>query len=61
LNEAKARIEGIPAGKTEMVNIRPFNSIHVRNLEDLLICKEIDVVRGVDGLGYAIYLMRNYH
>ena len=42
-----------------MVDIRPFDSIHVRNFEDLLICKEIDVVRGVDGLWYAIYLVRD--
>lgn len=60
LNEAKARVPGILAGKAEMENIRPFNWMHIRNLENLLIRKEVDVVRGVDSLGHAINLVRNY-
>lgn len=43
-----------------MENIRLVDLVHVRNLEGFLICKEIDIVRGVDGLGHAVYLMSNY-
>jgi len=43
-----------------MENVWLFDLVPARNLEDLLTRKEIDVVCGVDGLGHAIYLMRNY-